>query len=74
MKPRYVAWLAGLASLAYAFGLVRASRDDLEIWIGLGGWLIGFWFAASILNLRRRDEEKGDPEEDPDEDWDEDEE
>ncbi len=70
MKPRYLAWLAGLVSLAYAFGLVRLSRDDLDIWIGLAGWLIGFWFAASILSLGRRD---GQEEEDPEEDWEEDE-
>ena len=71
MKPIYLAWLAGVVSLAYGFGLVRASRDDLDIWIGLGGWLIGFWFAASILNLARRGEQE---EAEPDEDWEEDEE
>ena len=65
MKPRYLIWLAGLASLAYAIGLVRASRDDLDIWIGLGGWLLGFWFAASILSQQEDENpEEGDPEED----------
>lgn len=64
MKPRYLAWLAGLASLAYAFWLVRASREDLDIWIGLGGWLLGFWFAASILNLGRTKETVAEEDED----------
>jgi hypothetical protein len=49
MKPRIVTILTGTLTLGLGYWLSENSRDAREIWISIGCWLLGFWFASSIL-------------------------
>jgi hypothetical protein len=50
MKPRIVTILTGTLTLGLGYWLSENSRDAREIWISIGCWLLGFWFASSILS------------------------
>ncbi len=49
MKPRIVVLLSGTLTLGLGYWLAENSRDAREIWISLACWLLGFWFASSIM-------------------------
>lgn len=78
MKPSYLTVIALLGTLAAGYALVEYAESDREIWIAIGAWLLGFWFASGINGARdsARDE-AGDEDEDEDladdEDWEDDE-
>lgn len=67
MKPSYLTVFAAIATLVAGYMLVQHSVDDREIWIAMGAWLLGFWFASGI-NSARSAEAAGDDDEDDDED------
>ncbi|MBW2389711.1 MAG: hypothetical protein JRG89_14930, partial [Deltaproteobacteria bacterium] len=51
MKPRFLVLLAGIFTLGFGYWLAEESRDTREIWVSMGAWILGFWFASSILGL-----------------------
>jgi hypothetical protein len=51
MKPRIVVLLSGTLTLGVGYWLSENSRDAREIWLGLGCWILGFWFASSIMSF-----------------------
>ena len=51
MKPRFLVMLSGILTLGFGYWLAEESRDAREIWLSMGSWILGFWFASSILGL-----------------------
>lgn len=49
MKRSWRVGLSALTTAALAYWVVTAGRDDREIWLALGAWLLGFWLASSLL-------------------------
>lgn len=49
MKPRSLALLSGCLTLGFGYWLAEHSRDSREIWSSVGAWVLGFWFASSLL-------------------------
>ncbi len=77
MKPRYLFAIALLATGVGGYLLVEHSVADREIWIAMGAWLLGFWFASGINGIRSPDVDESELEEgdeEADEDWEEEEE
>jgi hypothetical protein len=64
MKPRFLILLSGTLTLGFGYWLAEESRDAREIWLSMGAWILGFWFASSILGLSRPERESIDPETD----------
>ncbi len=50
MKPRIVVLLSGTLTLGFGYWLSENSRDEREIWFSIGSWVLGFWFASSLLS------------------------
>jgi len=77
MKSRTFTLLSGSLTLGFGYWLAEQSRDSREIWISLGAWILGFWFASSLLAEPRPSEASRVRDEadevDDDEDWDDDE-
>lgn len=67
MKPRFLVLLPGILTLAFGYWLAEESRDHREIWVSMGAWILGFWFAGSILGLSRSDRDSDASGEDQDE-------
>ena len=61
MKPRFLVLLSGILTLGFGYWLAEESRDSREIWVSIGAWILGFWFASSILA-------RSDPKSDDDDD------
>ena len=57
MKPHFFVFLSGVLTLGFGFWLAENSRDDREIWVSMSAWVLGFWFASSIMGLSRPDPE-----------------
>jgi hypothetical protein len=53
MKPHFLVLLSGVLTLGFGYWLAEESRDAREIWVSMGAWILGFWFASSILGLSR---------------------
>ena len=51
MKPHFFVLLSGVLTLGFGFWLAENSRDGREIWVSMGAWVLGFWFASSIMGL-----------------------
>ena len=64
MKPRFLVLLSGIFTLGFGYWLAEESRDAREIWVSMGAWVLGFWFASSILGPPRPDSESIDSEAD----------
>lgn len=79
MKPRALVLLSGTLTLGFGYWLAEQSRDSREIWFSLGAWILGFWFASSLLSSSAQPAESNGSEDDqyedeePDEDLDEEE-
>ena len=58
MKPRIVVLLSGTLTLAIGYWLSENSRDAREIWLSVGCWVLGFWFASSLLSFSQADGRK----------------
>ena len=74
MKPLTLGLLAGLGTILFGLWLMEFGRDDREVWVSIGAWLLGFWVASGITN-RNDSGDREEPEEDDsdaDDDWDED--
>ncbi len=67
VKPRFLAFLAFVASLGFGYWLIEAPHSSRELYLCLVAWVLGFWMATGI----RRSQAVGDP--DGDDDWEEDE-
>ena len=74
MKPRFLVLLSGIFSLGFGYWLAEESRDTREIWVSMGAWILGFWFASSILGFSHPDPESELDDEDEEDDEYEDEE
>jgi hypothetical protein len=55
MKPQFLVLLSGVLTLGFGYWLAEESRDAREIWVSMGAWILGFWFASSILGLAKSD-------------------
>lgn len=66
MKPRFLVLLSAIFTLGFGYWLAEESRDSREIWVSTGAWMLGFWFAASILGFSHPESEPPDPESEPD--------
>lgn len=55
MKPHFFVLLSGVLTLGFGYWLAENSRDTREIWVSMGAWILGFWFASSILGLANSD-------------------
>lgn len=64
MKPRFLAFLAFVASLGFGYWLITEPRSSRELYLCLIAWVLGFWVATGI----RRSQAVGDPDDD-DDDW-----
>lgn len=64
MKPRFLILLSGTITLGFGYWLAEESRDAREIWLSMGAWTLGFWFASSILGLSQPERESIDLETD----------
>ncbi len=64
MKPRFLILLSGTITLGFGYWLAEESRDAREIWLSMGAWILGFWFASSILGLSQPERESIDLETD----------
>ena len=85
MKPSYLTVIALIATLAAGYALIEYAESDREIWIAIGAWLLGFWFASGVNGVRSPEPESeselddegdydyDDDDEEPDEDSEEDE-
>ena len=51
MKPHFFVLLSGVLTLGFGYWLAENSRDTREIWVSMGAWILGFWFASSLLSL-----------------------
>ncbi len=51
MKPRFLVLLSGGLTLGFGYWLAEGARDPREIWVSMGAWILGFWFASSIMGL-----------------------
>jgi hypothetical protein len=71
LKPRFLGFLAFVASLAFGYWLITEPHSSRELYLCLAAWLLGFWVATGI----RRSQDSGTPDDadDPD-DWEEDDE
>ena len=49
MRSRSLVLLSGTATLGLGYWLSEASRDSREIWLTMGAWILGFWFAGGLL-------------------------
>ncbi len=67
MKSRSLVLMTGVLTLGFGYWLSESARDAREIWISMGAWILGFWFASSLLGLPR---DSGDDEGDDQEQWD----
>ena len=47
--------LSGILTLGFGYWLAQESRDVREIWVSMGAWILGFWFASSLLGLSAPD-------------------
>ncbi len=75
MKPHFLVLLSGVLTLGFGYWLAEESRDSREIWVSMGAWVLGFWFASSILRLSRSNRDSDSAGSDPDdEDYEDDEE
>lgn len=72
MKPRFLVVLSVAVTIGFGYWLAESSRDDREVWISIGAWILGFWFASSILGVShaRSDSGSGDADEEYDEEYD----
>lgn len=50
MKSRLIVLLSGTLTLGVGYWLSENSRDEREIWLSIGCWILGFWFASSLLS------------------------
>ena len=48
MKPRILAFVAGLASLGFAWWLLDGPHTSRELFLCMVAWVLGFWVAAGI--------------------------
>lgn len=48
MKPRILGLLAGLASLGFAWWLLRQPHSSRELFLCMIAWVLGFWVATGI--------------------------
>ena len=64
MKPRFLVLLSGVLTLGFGYWLAEQSRDAREIWVSMGAWILGFWFASSIMGIPGSEVESVDPEAD----------
>ena len=69
MKPRFLVLLSGIITLGFGYWLAEESRDAREIWLSTGAWILGFWFASSILGLSPASPEVTDPESEYDDEY-----
>ncbi len=53
MKSRSLVLLSGTLTLGLGYWLSESSRDAREIWLSMGAWILGFWFASSLLGAPR---------------------
>ena len=75
MKPHFLVLLSGVLTLGFGYWLAEESRDAQEIWVSMGAWVLGFWFASNILRLSRSNRDSDSAGSDPDdEDYEDDEE
>lgn len=49
MKSRTLVLFSGTLTLGFGYWLAEASRDAREIWVAMGAWVLGFWFASHLL-------------------------
>ncbi|MFT5441481.1 MAG: hypothetical protein ACI8W3_000522 [Myxococcota bacterium] len=49
MRSRSLVLLSGTVTLGLGYWLSEASRDSREIWLTMGAWILGFWFAGGLL-------------------------
>jgi hypothetical protein len=76
MKPGYLVAAALLGTLGFGYWIVAFGRGEREIWIALGGWLLGFWLASGIRGSMAEAGAEADEEtewEEEDEEWEEEE-
>ncbi len=64
MKPRALILLSGTLTLGFGYWLAEHSRDSREIWFSVGAWILGFWFASSMLANSAQSAEPGDSQDD----------
>lgn len=60
MKPSYLTGFAILATLAAGYVLVEYAQNDREVWIAMGAWVLGFWFASGVNGMRSQDQPEPD--------------
>lgn len=64
MKHRAFVLLSGVLTLGLGYWLAEHSRDSREIWLTMGAWILGYWFASGLLARPKKtddeDEDKGD--------------
>lgn len=68
MKPRWLAFVAALASLGFAYWLVDRPHTSRELFVAMVAWVLGFWVATGIRRAESRSDE-GDWDEEGEDDW-----
>lgn len=63
MKPRILAFAAGLASLGFAWWLLDSPHTSRELLLCMVAWVLGFWFASGLRGSAAPDAEGEDWEE-----------
>jgi len=71
VKPRLLGWLAGLASLGFAYWLIKEPHTSRDLLLAMVAWILGFWVATGI---RRAELMPPGEDDDWEEDWDDEEE
>ena len=69
MKPRVLAFLAVLASVAFGWWLLDAEHTTRELFLCMVAWVLGFWVASGLRGrpaLDEADHEDWEPDEDDD--------
>jgi hypothetical protein len=72
LKPRFLGFLAFVASLVFGYWLITEPHSSRELYLCLVAWLLGFWVATGIRGSQAAgtpdDEDDGDDWEEDDED------
>jgi len=62
MKHRAFVLLSGVLTLGLGYWLAEHSRDSREIWLTMGAWVLGYWFASGLLARPEETEDEAEDE------------
>ena len=62
VKPRFLAFLAVLASLGFGYWLIATPHSSRDIFLCMVAWVLGFWVATGIRSSPSVEDRESDDE------------